>query len=838
MQASQPSQADQGGGGRGAAGHEGTSSKETVSAEAGPAAMQVDERAALKEPEMAVQEESSALSVRSRRRKPYKRPRPEEEGARQPSGSAAALRRVDTPVVTRRQAGQRAADQSGGEAAEASGVPERAGDGAGGQTPVRAKIEIEQDGATRQTPDLATPSLAAPAAAWGAAHLSTPSAEEASRADGQHGGLPMQMSMAAPEIQQQSSRASEKLQRLLGSLSSTLAQRGAALPGPAAAASAPAGAGRGDQVRGSLAAMPPASQQAFLRALLKSISKDRRPDSAAAQAEAAPKCKSLPDTIQRPKAIRISPAQSARPFGMGDAGPAPALDSLASLARYLAQQREGAGSAEAHAPAGAAAAMLPVSQVLAQQALAVSSGQPAAQEQSPALWSVLQGGHLGGQPGGQLGQPLHAPLAFAEPSQPLERRFRSLSNPSPSSLMFGKATSLLPNPFAQFSSIPLQGKLGDPAGLLNRPVRRRTPLPDLMEGGGDSDTVSVLSGHQSRPEGEVTGPQAPSQLSMDSEAAKIRKALAGALDFSGSNKPGLPKELQSFSQEFAPRSSLVQQELARVARSALLSGVPSGQALGSGAALGTGKPSLGSVGRLQSLPVRASDMSAASFQVLETLLSQAHKEGGGSMSSELERYFVQGSAPAAATLMAPAAPRMQRPEVQATQTSLANLLLRQPLQLPAQAPLPAPMQGLGPTQSLSAEAAEDDQLGETPLDKAERRRLNNKISARRTRERRNFQLRKLEEENDVLGKQILTLQQQVTELRSANHVLLQNLPQISDHQRKLMDENENLKLEVQGLRSLMLQGMQLPGSSAIPAPALQGSALTAAMTLALSRPPL
>ena len=38
-----------------------------------------------------------------------------------------------------------------------------------------------------------------------------------------------------------------------------------------------------------------------------------------------------------------------------------------------------------------------------------------------------------------------------------------------------------------------------------------------------------------------------------------------------------------------------------------------------------------------------------------------------------------------------------------------------------------------------------------------------------------------------------------------------------------MDENENLKLEVQGLRSLMLQGMQLPGSSAIPAPALQVS---------------
>ena len=46
---------------------------------------------------------------------------------------------------------------------------------------------------------------------------------------------------------------------------------------------------------------------------------------------------------------------------------------------------------EAHAPAAAAAAMLPVSQVLAQQALAVSSGQPAAQERSPGeqrRWSL------------------------------------------------------------------------------------------------------------------------------------------------------------------------------------------------------------------------------------------------------------------------------------------------------------------------------------------------------------------------------------------------------------------------------------------------------------------
>ena len=44
-----------------------------------------------------------------------------------------------------------------------------------------------------------------------------------------------------------------------------------------------------------------------------------------------------------------------------------------------------------------------------------------------------------------------------------------------------------------------------------------------------------------------------------------------------------------------------------------------------------------------------------------------------------------------------------------------------------------------------------------------------------------------------------------------------------------MDENETLKLEVQGLRSLMLQGVQLPGSSAIPTPALQVSCRTAVL---------
>ena len=55
-----------------------------------------------------------------------------------------------------------------------------------------------------------------------------------------------------------------------------------------------------------------------------------------------------------------------------------------------------------------------------------------------------------------------------------------------------------------------------------------------VQGGGDSDTMSVLSGHQSRPEGEVTGPQDPGQLSMDSKAAKIRKVQPKELNLAGS----------------------------------------------------------------------------------------------------------------------------------------------------------------------------------------------------------------------------------------------------------------------------------------------------------------
>ena len=39
--------------------------------------------------------------------------------------------------------------------------------------------------------------------------------------------------------------------------------------------------------------------------------------------------------------------------------------------------------------------------------------------------------------------------------------------------------------------------------------------------------------------------------------------LAGALDFSGSSKPGLPTQLQSFSQEIAPKGTIPSQDLAK-----------------------------------------------------------------------------------------------------------------------------------------------------------------------------------------------------------------------------------------------------------------------------------
>ena len=39
--------------------------------------------------------------------------------------------------------------------------------------------------------------------------------------------------------------------------------------------------------------------------------------------------------------------------------------------------------------------------------------------------------------------------------------------------------------------------------------------------------------------------------------------LAGALDFTGSSKPGLPTQLQSFSQEFAPKGTIPSQDIAK-----------------------------------------------------------------------------------------------------------------------------------------------------------------------------------------------------------------------------------------------------------------------------------
>ncbi len=46
-------------------------------------------------------------------------------------------------------------------------------------------------------------------------------------------------------------------------------------------------------------------------------------------------------------------------------------------------------------------------------------------------------------------------------------------------------------------------------------------------------------------------------------AACCGQELAGALDFSGSSKPGLPTQLQSFSQEIAPKGTVSSQDLAK-----------------------------------------------------------------------------------------------------------------------------------------------------------------------------------------------------------------------------------------------------------------------------------
>ena len=46
-------------------------------------------------------------------------------------------------------------------------------------------------------------------------------------------------------------------------------------------------------------------------------------------------------------------------------------------------------------------------------------------------------------------------------------------------------------------------------------------------------------------------------------AVHCGQELAGALDFSGSSKPGLPTQLQSFSQEIAPKGTVPSQDIAK-----------------------------------------------------------------------------------------------------------------------------------------------------------------------------------------------------------------------------------------------------------------------------------
>jgi len=99
------------------------------------------------------------------------------------------------------------------------------------------------------------------------------------------------------------------------------------------------------------------------------------------------------------------------------------------------------------------------------------------------LWRIFLGGHTGqsGQPQlGQPGNPNQAQPTLPDFGQPLESNYKSLSSPNPSTLLF-RGGSLLPNPFASLSSVPLRGKLPDLASLQKIPSRRRTVLPDLTE---------------------------------------------------------------------------------------------------------------------------------------------------------------------------------------------------------------------------------------------------------------------------------------------------------------------------------------------------------------------
>ncbi|BDA50137.1 hypothetical protein COCOBI_15-2650 [Coccomyxa sp. Obi] len=323
----------------------------------------------------------------------------------------------------------------------------------------------------------------------------------------------------------------------------------------------------------------------------------------------------------------------------------------------------------------------------------------------------------------------------------------------------------LPNPFASFANDLLHrqnSSLGSHQPTLLRSALAQPaaaqPQTGLAPRAANSGTASRQSGDG---RGRKRKMDAPGEQSAESlpqpNIAQVRRALADALDFTASSKPGLARQrsaLQPAVSVPVPVSGALPSDLKRhvgdmqmQVRESMQSGMRS----------------------TQSLPPRSS-LTANTYMALD---AAAHKVSGRVSAEEVQRLVGQ-----------------------AQQQQVAQ---------------PQAWGSDGAAEDSEA-AREGDPPGDTLDERIKRRRISNRDSARRTRQRRNREMAALREKNEELQAGAEALRAQVAALVDANQALQACMP--SDQKlQELAAENAALKAELLELRAAVTQHLAAHASS-------------------------
>ncbi|KAK9903498.1 hypothetical protein WJX75_007320 [Coccomyxa subellipsoidea] len=374
----------------------------------------------------------------------------------------------------------------------------------------------------------------------------------------------------------------------------------------------------------------------------------------------------------------------------------------------------------------------------------------------------------------------------------LSARHPPPNNPPESAAVAFKLGQPIVNPFAGFANDVLQRQSSSlashpplhwKAAALAAAVQPPVAFGPAQQ--AKSDTASRRSGDGQREPSAGRGASSKRKAGVDASAEQsaeslprpsithVRRALADALDWSASSKPGLARQLSAFHPTASAPTAAVAAAGPDLQRHA-------------GDFLRQMQESMPVAMRsAQSLPPRSS-LTADSYRALERSLDAAGQGSGKAIAEEVQRLLGRARAQQAAP---PAAAAQAEESDQGGEDS------------------EAPREG---------EPAAD-----TLEERIKRRRLSNRESARRTRQRRISEMAVLREANEALRADAEKLRAQVADLAAANHALLASIPALSDQRQQAMaSENAALKAELLELRAAVTQHLaahasQLPYAQSI-----------------------